>query len=292
MNTREKNCYDERIRRVCDYISQNLDEHLTLERLSEVAAFSKYHFHRLFAACTGQSLMNFILLARMRRASFRLAFEPGYRITDIAFEAGFNSSEAFSRAFKRLFEQTPSQFRQSPEWSEWHKKFEFDLPTSGTDTMNVQIVDFQETPVALIEHRGAPERVYETAARFIAWRKSSGLSPVETSKTYGIPHGDPNRVDPDEFRFDICGSIDVAVPENQYGVRAATIPGGRCAVVCHKGSHDTLDECVYRLYREWLPESGETLRDYPCFFHYLNFVHEVNECDLVTYVYLPLNEHR
>lgn len=154
--------------------------------------------------------------------------------------------------------------------------------------MDVKIVDFAEVQVAALEHCGSPYRVYDTAAKFIAWRKDTGLSPVKNSWTFGIPYSDPKTTAPEEFRFDICGSIDGDVPENTYGVKSGVIPGGRCAVVRHKGSHDNLEESIYYLYREWLPQSGEAWRDHPCFFHYLNLVHEVDERDLLTDIYLPI----
>ena len=288
MNGGESSGYGERINRVRGYIHRNLDEALTLDTLSGVASFSKYHFHRVFSAYTGVSVNRFVQLARLKRASLRLAFEHDLKIIDIALEAGFGSPEAFSRAFKKTFDQSPSEFRTCPEWPHWHSKFQFNLPPEGTKTMTVKIVEFPETRIAVIEHKGPPEKVYDTAAKFIAWRKETGLSPVKSSQTFGVPYSDPSTTDPEEFRYDICGSIDRDVPENVYGVKSGVIPGGRCAVVRHEGSHENIDESVYHLYRDWLPESGEALRDFPCFFHYLNFVHEVDECDLLTDVYLPL----
>ncbi|MBN0986454.1 AraC family transcriptional regulator [Amphritea pacifica] len=279
---------DPRINRVCDYINQNLDIELSIEQLSGVAALSKYHFHRLFSAFTGVSVVRFIQLMRLKRASFRLAFEHELRIIDIAYEAGFDSPEAFSRAFKRTFGQSPSGFRASPEWPEWHSKFQFDMPSGGELKMNVEIVDFTETPVALAEHKGPREQVLDTVGRFVAWRKETGLSPVKTSRTFGVPYNDPNTTAPEDFRFDVCGSFAGEVPENDYGVKSGVIPAGRCAVVQHRGSHDNIDESIYYLYRNWLPDSGEELRDYPCFFQYRNFIHEVDECDLLTDIFLPL----
>ena len=78
------------------------------------------------------------------------------------------------------------------------------------------------------------------------------------------------------------------MPENPQGVSNKVIPGGRCAVVRHLGSHDRIAESAYYLYREWLPESGEELRDFPMFFHYLNLLPETHEHELVTDIYLPL----
>ncbi len=288
MRNNPTNHYDKRIARVCEYINQNLNEDLTLERMSDVAAFSKYHFHRVFVAYTGMSVTRFIQLTRLKRASYRLAFESEKRIIDIALEAGFESPEAFARAFKRTFDQSPSDFRAEPQWPEWHLRFQFQPKSYGAMPMNVKVIQFEPTKVALLEHLGSPEKVLETAAIFIAWRKATGLSPVKTSKTFGIPYSDPKTTEPDKFRWDVCGTIDTDVPENDYGVKTSLIPGGKCAVIRHTGSHDNLDTSIYAFYREWLPNSGEEIRDYPCFFHYINFIHEVDECDLLTDIYFPL----
>ena len=284
----ENTTIDARIGRVCEFIGQNLDAQLTLESLSRVAALSKYHFHRVFLSQTGLNLAKFIQLARLRRASFRLAFEPGIKVIEIALEAGFESPEAFSRAFKRTFGQTPSHFRTAPQWPQWHTKYQFNLPPKGHKTMQVNIIDFPETKVALLEHRGSHDRVFETVAKFISWRKETGLSPIKTSKTFGIPHGDPKTDKPEDYRFDVCGTIESEVPENGYGVKNSVLPGGRCAVIQHRGARDFMEESILFMYREWLPQSGEVLRDYPCYFHYRNFIHQVDEYALLTDIYLPL----
>lgn len=124
--------------------------------------------------------------------------------------------------------------------------------------------------------------------KFIEWRKQSGLSPVKLSKTFGIAYDDPKQTAPEKYRFDICGSVTSEIPENPQGVKNGVIPGGRCAVVRHLGSHDRLDESAYYLYRQWLPESGEELRDSPIFFHNLNLMPDTVENDLITDIYLPL----
>ncbi len=280
--------HERQIKKVCDFIDGNLDEAFSLEQLSSVANSSKYHFHRIFKSFMGISAMQYVLLARMKRASFRLAFESNLSVTDIAFEAHFESLEAFSRAFSRVFGQSPSQFRNQPEWHSWHSQYNFQPPLAGERAMDIQVIDFEQREVALIEHKGSPQLVYETAAKFINWRKTTGLSPIKTSETYGIPYSDPSDTADEEFRFDICGTHKGDVPENSYGVKSGVIPSGRCAVAIHKGSHDVIGDTVYYLYQKWLPESGEALRDFPCFFRYLNFVHEVDECELLTEIYLPI----
>lgn len=279
--------YEEKIRQVCDYVQQHLGDELPVEMLSDLVKLSKFHFHRLFSVYTGISLVRYVRLLRLKRASFQLAFEHQLKIIDIAFRAGFDSHEAFARAFKRTFEQTPRDFRASPDWPRWHTQFKFVVPYRGI-LMSVAIVNKPTEKIAYLSHYGDPDRVLETAAQFIAWRKESGLSPLKSSNTYGVPYADPKMVEADDFRFDLCGTVESDIPENNQGVKVGLIPGGRCAVLRHKGSHDNLEQSVYFLYREWLPLSGEEIRDYPVYFQYLNFIHDVDECDLLTDIHLPL----
>ena len=154
--------------------------------------------------------------------------------------------------------------------------------------MEVKIVDFEETTIAVLEHQGAPELIFESVKKFIDWRKSSGLSPIAHSRTFGMVYSDPESTPAADFRFDVCGEVDAPVPENLQGVITKQIPAGRCAMVRHHGSTDRVGESAWYLYRDWLPESGEELRDFPLFFHYVKRVPDVAEHEQVTDVYLPL----
>ncbi len=278
--------YAKRFERVFAYIEQHLDESLSVEELSKVAHFSKFHFHRQFSQYVGLGVAAYVRLLRLRRASYRLAFGCE-RVIDIALEAGFESPEAFSRAFRQAFGQSPSQFRTSPQWQPWAERVRLP-PRERNKEMNVTIVDFAETQIAVLEHRGAPTLVNDSVQTFIEWRQASGLSPVKTSRTFGVVYDDPKTTPAEEFRFDICGEVVGPVPDNEQGVGNGLIPGGRCAVVRHCGSHERLVESIYPLYREWLPQSGEELRDFPLFFHYLNLLPDTAEHELLTDLYLPL----
>ena len=154
--------------------------------------------------------------------------------------------------------------------------------------MQVRIVDVEHVTVAVLEHRGDPARVNDSVQRFIAWRKESGLSPIASSQTYGIAYDDPVIAAPEDFRLDICGSVSAPVPANRHGIVTKTIPGGRCAVVRHKGSPDDIAGSVYHLYRNWLPHSGEEPRNFPVYFHYINLKGTIPEHELLTDVHLPL----
>lgn len=288
MSDAKARAYAARLNKVLDYIESHLDEPLTVEQLSQVAHFSRFHFHRQFAEYTGSSVFRYIQRLRLKQASYKLAFDRRAKIIDIALEAGFENPESFSRAFKNIFDQSPSEFRRQPDWESWHARYRLKLP-ARKQTMQVDIVNFAMTRIATMEHRGPVERLNDAVGQFIEWRKASGLSPKQSSRTFGIAYDNPDTTEPDKFRFDICGEVATDVPANPQGVVARFIPAGRCARVRHVGSHSRLGESViYPLYRDWLPHSGEELRDFPLFFHYLNLIPETAEHELVTDVYLPL----
>ena len=92
--------YQARMRRVLDYIDRHLDSDLDLETVSGVAAFSKFHFHRQFTATFGLSVHRYVQLARMKRASYWLAYGDAQSVTDVAMDAGYDAPDAFARAFR------------------------------------------------------------------------------------------------------------------------------------------------------------------------------------------------
>jgi AraC family transcriptional regulator len=285
----KESTYARRINRVLDYIDKHLDETLSVETLSNVANFSKFHFHRQFSEYCGISISRYIHLMRLKKASYRLAFNHRALVIDIALDSGFENPESLSRAFKNTFGQTPSEFRKKPDWASWSKRYQIPIPPrERTDKMEVRIVNVEPILVATLEHNGSPTLLNDSVQRFIEWRKADGLSPISSCQTYGIPYNDPNTTPPDEFRFDICASVTEPVPSNPQGIIAKTIPGGRCAVVTHAGSRERISESVYELYRQWLPKSGEELRDFPVYFHYLNLDHDTPEHQHLTDIYLPL----
>jgi AraC family transcriptional regulator len=288
------------MQRVLDYIDLHLDGDLSVETLSGVAAFSKHHFHRQFSELFGVGVHRYVQLARLKRASYRLAFREASPVTDIALDSGYEGPEAFARAFKQLVGQTPSAFRKRPDWIPWRRAFgpvdrvrsrSIDMAASFSDAQ-VRIVDFAATPVAILEHRGDPALIGDTIRRFIAWRKQAGLPP-KVSATFNILHCDPETTPPEEYRLGLCAALppnraSVSDDDGGIGIVAGLIPAGRCAALRLVGSSDNLKPAVSFLYADWLPRSGAELRDFPIFVQRLSFFPEVPENEAVTDIFLPL----
>ncbi len=103
-----------------------------------------------------------------------------------------------------------------------------------------------------------------------------------------VAYGNPDTTPAEAFRFAICGEINEAVKPNAFGVCERVIAGGRYVVVRHVGSPDHIGESIYPIYRDWLPASGEELRNQPLLFHYLSVYPDTPQGLWETDVYVPL----
>jgi AraC family transcriptional regulator len=293
LNESVADTYYSRFRKVLEYIDFHLDEDLTIDRLSNVAAFSKYHFHRQFSELFGISVYKYVQLTRLKRASCQLAFRDWISIVDISLASGYENHESFSRAFKKSIGQTPSEFREYPQWNPWHLiyqplsdvRIEHMKPDNQLD--NVKVILFKETKVAVLEHRGDPNLIGDSVRKFIEWRKQNNLSP-QVSDTFNILYDNPSETWPENFRLDICTSTERDVTDNSFGVVKKIIPGGRCAVLRYIGAEANLGESITYLYSNWLPLSGEELRDFPLFLQRVKFFPDVLEHEAIIDVFLPL----
>jgi AraC family transcriptional regulator len=278
---------------VLAHIEAHLEDTLDVETLSRIAAFSTYHFHRQFSAALGVGVYRYVQLARLRRASYRLAFRAWETVTGIALDAGYEAPEAFARAFRQRLGQSPSDFRRAPDWAAWHAAYrpmsearQRHMADPTTDD-RVKIVDFPATRVAVLEHRGDPALIGDTVRRFIAWRRAVGLPPAR-SATFNILYDDPAETPPEAFRLDLCAATERALDVEAAGLVIRTIPAGRCAVLRHVGSDDGLEPAIRYLYADWLHRSGETLRDFPAYCQRVRFFPDVPETEAVIDIFLPL----
>ncbi|MGJ5205380.1 AraC family transcriptional regulator [Bradyrhizobium sp. HKCCYLR20261] len=282
-----------RMQRVLDHIDRHLDDDLDLDTLSSLAAYSKYHFHRQFTAIFGLSVHRYIQLARMKRASYQLAYSDADSVTDVALDAGYDAPDAFARAFRQRFGQSPSSFRKSPDWEPWLAAFgpldeaRSKLMTTTFSPDDVTIRDVPTTPVAIVEHRGDPATLGASIQRFIAWRKAAGLHP-KTHPTFTVWRSERRTASPADYSVDLCVGTDRPIMAHGFDIKAGEIPGGRCAVLRVIGNTHNLEPAALYLYRDWLPASGEETRDFPIYCQRLNLFPEVAEHETVADLFLPL----
>ncbi|WP_417844617.1 AraC family transcriptional regulator [Thalassospira sp.] len=289
--------YLERFRRVMRYIDDHLAENLNGEKLGTVAACSRFHFHRQFSALFGINPGRYIQLARFERATRQLAYRPHVSVFDIALDCGFDSPESFSRAFKKLHGQSPSDFRKNPQWDVCSSIYQPLIDTrsktmpDNIPTPAIEIINFPQTRVATLRHRGDPAHIGNSIRPFIDWRKRNHLPPHKNA-TFNIIHTNPEETPVADFVLDLCVATSIAISPNPEGVFEQIMPANRCARIRHIGPDQELNRSIIPVYAQWMPQTGELAGDYPLFFQRIAFFPDVPRHEAVTDIYVPLTTPR
>jgi len=105
--------YMNRINKVLSFIDHNLDADLSLQTISNIAFYSPFHLHRLFKAITNETLNSYIIRKRIERTAMMLIHNKESSIAEIANKYGFKNDSTFSRTFKKIYSQSPTEFRKS-----------------------------------------------------------------------------------------------------------------------------------------------------------------------------------
>ena len=313
--------YTARINRVIDYIETNIDRPLTLTELAQVAAFSPFHFHRIFHSMMGETLNRFIARLRIERAASKVASTPGRPITDIAMECGFASSGAFAHAFKKQFGMTATEFRVSgckgistnsnlqqsmsklrqaikvstpyPDPATYNMHWKIEMTTTNNTKIDatVEVKEMPEFSAAYIRHVGPYMGDSELFARLfgqlMAWAGPRGLMGPDT-KIFTLYEDDPSITNEENLRMSVCVSVAHDTPvEGEIGKRA--IAGGKYAV----GHFELLQPDQYAdawtsIYSGWLPESGFQPDDGPPLEFYLSDPSEDPEGRITTEIAVPV----
>ncbi len=287
--------YRERILRVLLHIQNNLDRDLPLVKLARVAHFSAYHFHRIFKGLVGESVAQHVRRLRLERVAFRL-MHTEEAVTPMAFDAGYESHEAFTRAFRKTFGVSPSEFRKrhrrawrAPAPTGVHfDEVAFEPVAVGAVPEPERIeVDAPARLAVFLRHTGPYLECWPTWTKMLAWAHEHDIDPVD--RRAGICHDDPAVTAPDKLRYDACLLLDE--PRGNVGVQE--LFGGTFAVFRHLGPYEDLARLYEEWLGQWLPQSRFEARDTPCVEVYHRTPFETEDpAELLTEVWVPVERRR
>jgi AraC-like DNA-binding protein len=106
----EDNTESPLIARARDFIDRNQAEDLSLEAVAKAVNTSTFYFCKMFKRATGLTFTEYLSRVRVEKAK-SLLLNPHIRISEVAFEVGFQSLSQFNRVFKKITGQSPSQYR-------------------------------------------------------------------------------------------------------------------------------------------------------------------------------------
>jgi DNA gyrase inhibitor GyrI/AraC-like DNA-binding protein len=261
--------YRDRINRVIDHITRRITQHpgepLSLSRLSRLAGFSRFHFHRLFRTLVGEPLHAYVRRLRLERAVFHMAHGPRATLTEIALQCGFTSSSDFSRSFKQAYGFAPRRYSREAFLA--NSKIRQDLvanagyglrklvASGNPDRFRVRLVERPAQRIAYVRVIGGyqPEGIMAGYQRLMDWGRSHRLVPG--AELIGMSPDDPDITPMSRYRFDWC----LAVPPSTSGGRGVTIghvPANRFACIHIRGDIGREYRAWTYLFHDWLPRSG------------------------------------
>ena len=277
------NDYIQRINKVVAYINNHLDETLELKTLANEAALSDFHFHRIFKALKGEAIGGYITRLRLE-ATARLLRYTALTIEEIAFNIGYETPASLSKAFKKQYGISPTEYRTNKDT--YIMKKEIINPDLALKAP--KIVTLEPKNLIYVTFTGAYGsldygKAYEQLWAVIKAQKlfTKGIESI------CISYDDPKITEGSLQRSDVCLAIHKpASPQDE--VSCKTLAGGKYAVFFYQGSYENLSQ-VYDTAVRWVIDHEYTLREEPFFEKYLNDARRTPKEKLKTEIYIPIN---
>lgn len=257
---------------VIDYIEDHLtDDNLSLEKISEYAGVSDYHFRQIFFYLSGLTLNEYIKNRKLSKASIDLLNEE--KVTDTAFKYGYQSIDGFSRAFKKWSGSLPSDVRRKGISTSF-PKLSFVITITGGINMDFRIENLPTFHLVGISKRvpmqfkGINNEIVKLAQSLTDEQKKE-LHRLKNMKPYEIVNASYEA----DFNFlkeegDLTHLIGVLTTEENISNRLDKVTVAACAwaIFPNEGSFpSTLQETMAKVYSEWLPSSDYEVLQAPTF---------------------------
>jgi AraC family transcriptional regulator len=255
------------LERVLAHVERDLFEPLSVATLADVAGLSQFHFSRLFAARVGESVMAYVRRRRMLRAAAKLGRNPGVEdeieapaLIALALDCGFDSQEAFTRAFAQVFGVTPGRYKRDPARYQ-ASAMERAMNQTPGEKPNVTLLDGITRKDAFLV-AGISERISKDNMQAVPtlWPKLMQHVPFDGQKgpvCYGLCYG--SNMEEGSFNYMAAAEIEpgkkppaaltlMQVPAQTYAVFRITLGAGEI--------HPQMQAAMRYIFSEALPNSG------------------------------------
>lgn len=236
--------YKNRINRVFEFIDQNLESDLSLNTVSEIAFFSAFHFHRVFKFVIQETLHEYIKRRRIEKSASDL-LHKNITATEIAHKYGFSDNSSYSRAFKKYFGVSPTEFKnQNPnrfskirqlkskngqEYPDYEKYICVINNLKNWIKMNakIEIKEMSKMDLAYVSSIG-PHNLENAYGKLMQWATPKGLINDQT-KMITVYHDSFKVTEANKVRMSASILLDKAVETNEE-IGLTTIEAGKFIV--------------------------------------------------------------
>jgi AraC family transcriptional regulator len=287
------------IHRVLDHLLSHLDDAVALDTLGSLAGLSPFHFHRVFRGLVGETPIELQRRLRLERAAFMLA-TTNLAVTRIAFEAGYEAHEAFTRAFRASFGMSPSEFRRTPaarailaapcgiHFNTGDVRAAFVPRDRHGDHVTMDTIQLPALRLAAVSHIGPYNQISSAFERLAQIAGPAGLFAQPGAMYLGVYHQDPETTAVDALQSHAAISVPETVPM-PAGLTEMRIAGGLYARTVHTGGFEHLGDVWSRFVGEALPASGYVVTDGPALEVYRSDMRSTPMAEWQTDLLVPLH---
>lgn len=300
-----KNIYLERIDKVIAYIQNNFHNKISLDEMAEVSHFSKFHFSRVFTSVIGTTPLVYLTSVRLNQSISYLG-DSNKSILEISNLCGFESVSNFNVAFKKHFNQTPSEVRKLSKnisnfskylgnkqkeinnYNPYHEVSSDNSFLRRIWQMNISIKELNDLEVAFVRHVGSYLEASKAWEQLGSWAGNNAIFPPE--QTYiGISLDDPSTTDEFNCRYDACVTIPKGFKkDNIQEVQFKILPGGLYGKYDFFDTVDRLGIAYQSIFGQWLPNSEYDPDERYCLEFCMNNPFEDPEGKAKVDLYIPL----
>jgi AraC family transcriptional regulator len=289
--------YHRRIARVIEAILADPGAPHTVDSLASVAHLSPYHFHRIYRAMTGESIAETVQRVRLAQAAYRLTV-AGDSVTTVAGNVGYDSPQAFSRAFRGFAGVSPSAFqtrqkRLTTPGAEGRQAAHDDA-NAGVDTHAaagempfVELIELAPLDVLCLRHEGPTATISQTF-RTLWQTLGPSAKRAQVQGTIGIISGDPED-ERGNFRY-LAGVLPAAPIAAMAPLEAVRVEGGLYAAHRLVGPYALIRPTFAALFGGWLPHSGYEPDDRPALELYRSRAAPDRQHECITDLMIPIRK--
>jgi AraC family transcriptional regulator len=246
------------LNRALDYIEQNLENDIDEHELARLANCSVYHFKRMFSYLADISLHDYIRRRRLTRAALELQ-NSAAKVIDVAIKYGYNSPDAFTRAFQTQHGVTPTELRNTNQSLKAYPPMTFRLSIGGGEPMKFRIEDKEAFQVIGIPNRVTPIEMGEHPGVEHVWSSTdhdtyAELKSLNNADPAGILHvsvGDGTGRNNADYDYYLSVASTVPCPDK---FAQLSVPAMTWVVIDVKVPWEP--EKWKQIYGEWFPSSG------------------------------------
>jgi AraC family transcriptional regulator len=289
------------INKALNYIEQHLESELSLEVVSKIAHYSPFHFHRLFKAFTNETLNHYIARKRVEKASAVLLRKKEVTISELSLQFGFTSNSSFTRAFKKFYGVSPSDFRRQGK-GRYSKIRQVKSKTGQASThFEAYVCDTNKNIKHMQSHIEVKSiddihtigtscigvnNVSFTFQNVMTWAGPKGLLRQPDFKMATIYYDSFKITAPDKVRMRACLLVDEPIKADE-DMSLVTINKGLHIIAHHEINVGEFERVWTELFI-WMNENGYKMRNEPAFEIYHNDFNTHPEKKCIVDLHVPV----